>query len=240
MSMNPNKLAFMRQTEFIPINAFTGLGAEPTITTTADASITALGLSDAANDAALANATTGYTGITGVQPGRSWGVGNAVLSEISTFGLAGLLMNTASYDVAHLMQIPPHWDRNFPIRVRVVWTSAAASSGAKRVTWKVMTKTLAFGTTVLAAAATVLSTLIVEQTPSGTAYILEATNKGVIDKTTLTATMTHLAFLVELQALTSFADDKWLIGVEFEYTPRFGRGRNQREARSWEDYQFGT
>lgn len=242
MSMNPNKLAFMRQTDFIPVTNFTGLSAEPTITILGgDAPSEPIGV-DGANDEGLSKTdATDRTGITGVQPMRSWGAGNPVLSEISTTGLPGLLMAAAGDDVAHFMRIPSKWDRNFPIYVRVVWTSSHTGAVVNEtLEWKFLY--LAYSANSgIAIPSIALDTVLVTQAPSTTIRGLVTTANGKINAETFTTVRTHMSFLVEMQAFHGdLGEDKWLLGVEFEYTPRFGRGRNQREGRAWENYQFGT
>lgn len=241
MSMNPNKLSFMRQTEFIPVMDFLGLSGPPTITVdkAAIGLNLELGVSSDTDGVAVCNNTIAndLLGVTGVQPPASCGAGLPVMKEITTLGLSGLLMEEAGDDVRHFMRIPSHWDRNHPIYVRAIWSSLAAAVGDRDITWKFLYALLTANTTALAAPATALDTALVADPPVGTSKTLQATADGIINAGTIADANTHISFLMEMDAFdAAFTEDKYLLGVEFDYTPRFGRGQVRREARSWQAY----
>ena len=239
MSMNPNKLDFQRQTDFIPVTKFSGLADAPTIVVpggNAPDTDTGIGLLADANGTTLTKESADEkVGIVGVQPPRSMGAANPVMKEISTIGLSGLLMVTAGDDVHHFMRVPPYWDREHPLYIRAVWTSDAAAVGNRTVTWKMLLIMMVGGTSAMGPGAAPLTTPIVAQAPKGVVRTLQITANGIFARSSIAGTATHMAFLMEMQAFhVDFSEDKFLLGVEFEYTPRFGRGQNRYEAPVWE------
>jgi hypothetical protein len=45
----------------------------------------------------------------------------------------------------------------------------------------------------------------------------------------------YLHFIVEMDAFNAaLTEDKYLLGIEFEYTPRYGKGTVPKRARVWE------
>lgn len=154
----------------------------------------------------------------------SAGIGSAPLEEINSLGLMGLKMNTAANDVRHVMQVPSVWDRGQPINVRVHWCSAAAAVGDRTVTWKVLYGELTPDTTVLIAPATALDTAIAADVPIGTAFTYQISPTGVIDKNQIAKVAEEMSFLVEMDAKhVDHSEDIFLLGVEFEYTPKYGQ-----------------
>lgn len=164
----------------------------------------------------------------------SVGAGVPLMDEIGTTGLVGCLTDTAGDDIGHTMAIPTNWARNQPIRVRAIWESAAAAVGDRDITWKFLYTLLIPDTTALIVPATALDTVIVADVPLGTALTIQRSPAGVINANTIGDTVLYMAFLMEMQAFNAaLSEDKHLIGVEFEYTPRFGQGKPSPEARAW-------
>jgi hypothetical protein len=119
------------------------------------------------------------------------------------------------------MGIPKNWDRRNDILVRVVWTSAS-STVADTITWKFLYSEIGSGATIIAPA-TALDTVLVIDNVLGTTKC-HKTASGVIKGGSINDTADFLPFLVDMEAFAGgLSEDKWLLGVEFEYTPRFGR-----------------
>lgn len=234
MSINPNKLDFQRQILFIPVTKFLGLSGPPTITVdkAAIGSNLELGVPSDTDGVALCNDTIAddLLGVIGVQPPAGAGTSEPEMKEIGTLGLSGLLMHQGNA-IQHFMQIPPNWDRSHPIYFRVVWSSEAAAVGSRSVTWRV-SYSLAQGNvnTVLDGGNSVLDTAIAADTPKGTAKTLQVTENGILNAGSLASAKTHLMLAVLPNPVTSFSEDKYFLGLEIEYTPRFGRGKNRYEA----------
>jgi hypothetical protein len=130
----------------------------------------------------------------------------------------------------HLMEIPAVWDRGFDIRVRPIWTSAAAAVGARTLTFIFLYQNVDPTVTALAAPTTALNTVLVAHAPRGTSLAVERTNNdsvgvdrpGVITGKSLSSGARYLHFTLEADAIdAAFVEAKWLMGVEFEYTPKY-------------------
>lgn len=231
MALNPNKLAFSRQSLYIPVTTFSGL--LPALTVFGgDASITAIGLADdqAGFNLAKASATTysSYAPVSMASAHDPLGA-SSNLAEISTSGLVGLKMGTAGFKVGHVMPIPDHWDRKHPIYVRVAWTSGS-STAADTVDWLFTYSRMIRGLTVLTSLEDIaLDTAIAQDTADATAYTIQETpngilNGGALENSSNNAIHSWLQFNVELEDFAvGLTEDKFLLGVTFEYTPRFGR-----------------
>lgn len=251
--MNANKMNLMLQRLYIPVTQFSGLlpyatASAPTFTVTKGAITTGteLGLSADATTATVNNNTIASTRIlsTNTPVGaptitptvKSAGVVGSAgkLIEIGTTGLVGLLVDTAGDDVAHMMPIPSNWDRSHQIKARVIWSSEAAAVGNRTITWKIMHKALTLDSDAIATPSTVLDTAIAADAPIGTAKTLQATAWGIINAGKFPTTDEFLAFLVEMDAFhTDFSENKYLVGVQFEFTPKLSREPAQFEAREY-------
>ena len=160
------------------------------------------------------------------------GVGAPDLAEVAAIGLVGCLM-VDSDDLQHIMVIPTNWARNQPIYVRGVWEHAA-STGTKTITWKFLYQLVTPDSTALAKPATALDTAIVADTAITTAQTCQRTAAGIINAGTIGDNVLYMHWLMERDASTgTFSDAVHLLGVEFEYTPRFGQGKPAPEARGW-------
>jgi len=167
----------------------------------------------------------------------SAGAGNAPLTEISTTGIMGLKIAAAANDVRHIMAVPSHWDKHNPIKVRVIWTSASVT-GTDAVTWKFLYDDVVPETTVVGTPSTPLDTAITAlDLVAGVAYTVQATDWGVINKGNIANDALYWKWLVEADAFTGdpYTQGLWLLGVEFEYTPKTEEmeGEYQVRGRPW-------
>lgn len=263
--MNSNKIRYRRFRTFIPVTHFSGLqqkafipagsSANPTLTIAkaAGTASTSPLLETDANGARLVNNTIAAdrTGITGIIAGaftgtpvaidtliQSAGAGNPLIKNINALGLMGLLCASAGDDIRHTMLIPSDLDRAKPVYFRAHWASAAAAVGARTITWKVMYKALVPGTTALAAPSTVLDTPIAAQAPKGTAYTIERSPAGVLNRGSLLGTNKDAlmwSLILEMDAFdAAFVENKYLLGLELEYTPKLSNySKSGPEAPKW-------
>lgn len=151
----------------------------------------------------------------------SAGVGTALLKEVSTFGVMGLLMNTAADEVNHQMLLPGDLDITKPIRVRLHWTSGSSDT-ADTVTWKVRYLKIVPDTTAIVSAATALDVVVAEDNALGTAYIHQTSSWGAIlpAVTAFADNVEVIQWEVEMDAKAAgLTEDLFLMGLELEYTP---------------------
>lgn len=141
--------------------------------------------------------------------------------EISTFGLNGVLLNTAGNMVVTDCMVPEDLDTDKPIKARIVWCSGSIDT-ADTVTWIVKYLALKPNVTALATPSTALdATIAVQTVPVATAYALCKTEWGIILPGTISSEVEHWAWLVELNAFAAgLAEDKFFLGLEIAYTPR--------------------
>lgn len=243
--IDPSKIIFAKQRLYIPVTQFAGLTPQLTVNSAGSiGSNMEIGL-DVNTAAAVIEGGSGITAarvlrapvkLSTVGAGTDAGTART-LEEISTTGLVGLLMATAGDDVRHSMPMPTDWDRDNDINVRAWWTSAYNTTVTDQTaTWKFLYGALAANSGVLAAPATALGTAIAADPPAATAYTIQATAWGTIAGKAIADTADWFNFLVELDAIGgTFTEAKYLMGVEFQYTPRFGNNTYpQREAVAWQ------
>lgn len=164
---------------------------------------------------------TGILGAAGVSVGA--GGGAPVQQEISTFGIVGILMDTAGDLLDHNWSLPADLDREKDILFRLHWTSGSATT-ADTITWKVFYKPIVPDVTTIAAASTALDTVIAQDTVAG-AYIWQATSWGVLNGGTLAYDVEKLMLQVELDAFAvGLTEDKFPLELEIAYTPKRLRG----------------
>lgn len=215
-----------RQTDFLPWTLFTGMCDAPTINILGGAAGTAIGIVTDADGAALTkNAATTRTGIVGVQPPRSAGVGNPVLKEISTLGMMGLLMEADGDNVVTLIRIPDYWDREQKLRFRVIWTTASVTA-ADTIDWKILYNVAAVDA-IIPTTAAALSTVIAQDTVGGTtARVIKATANGILNAGVLPPLARYIVLTVEMDDFAAgLTEDKWFLGLEIEHTVRQSLGR---------------
>lgn len=162
---------------------------------------------------------TGIIGAAGVSVGTHTGA--PVQQEISTFGMASILLDTAGDMLVTDGMIPADLDPAKNIKVRAVWTSGSTDT-ADTVTWLVTYKAFVPNVTALATPATALDTVIAAQdVPVATAYALCKTAWGIINGGTISDQAENWAWNVEMDAFDAgLAEDKFLLGLEIAYTPR--------------------
>lgn len=225
MSLNPNRLSLHRQVDYIPVQSFSGMGGPPTITILGgDASITAIGLSDDADDAQLSKvAATNRVGVSGVQPPASLGNGFPILTVLpGALNLSGLKMEAAGDDVNHFMRIPNYWDRRNDLLLRAVWTSGSGVT-SDGITWKFLYSLFDGNDSALVVPSTVLDTPWVADNVLANAD-LQITENGLLKGGTIPDTSRWMMFLVEMDAFDAgLTENKYLLGLEIEFTPRLGR-----------------
>lgn len=171
-------------------------------------SVSAINEGGAANDAYGVNWEGSHTGA-------------PISKEISTFGINGILLDTATDTVQHDAAIPYDLDPRHPVYMRVVWTSGSTDV-TDTVGWVVKYKQLVPNVTALATAATALdSTIAAMDVPVATAYALCKTGWGRINGGTITDTAEHWVLYVEMNTFDAgLAEDKFFLGLEVAYTPR--------------------
>lgn len=149
------------------------------------------------------------------------GTGAPVQQEVSTFGLVGVLMDTAADELNHLMLLPYDLDITQPLYARVHWTSGSATT-ADTIDWLVRYLKIVPDTTVLASAATALDTQPSQDTVIG-AYTHQVTSWGVLDPrvTAIADTVEMIEWEVEMDAFAAgLTEDKFFLGLELAYTPK--------------------
>lgn len=164
----------------------------------------------------------------------SVGAGDPVFQEVSTFGINGCLMPDDGDDVRHFMRIPTDWDRDNNIYVRMIYLTRSVTA-ADTITWKFLYGLIIPNTDAMAAPATALDTPLVAEVVTGTDYTVERTDvAGVLNGGTIADAVLYWAFLCEKDADVGISEDIQLLGVEFEYTIKMGRGNRVSEPEAWE------
>lgn len=238
--LGASKIASVRQRMFIPVNNFTGLEiAAPTMTIGAigaASTVRQIGIESDLGDEPLVSSdiASDATGVTGVQkpPIASAGPGAPELIEIGTLGLMGMLLDSASDAIRHLMLIPSEWNRKHKVDVRIIWSSEAAAVGDRDVTWRFYYRPVAHGSSAMAVPTDFLG--FDAQAPTGTAKALErSATAEELDLSAYDSSYQYLFIMLVLNAFdAAFTENKYLLGVEFEYTPRYGRWLQSFKGRS--------
>lgn len=237
MALSRNSVGRFRDWLWLPVQSFGGLAPRMTVTKSAILASSELGLSADADAFDVENNTIAATRHS-FAPIKRVSLADAIGAagseeEITTSGIAGLKMNTAGMNISGIMPIPPHWDLRHKIRVAVVYTTAAAAVGARTITWIVTYKPLRRSTAsnLLTTTKVALDTAIAVDIPSGVAYTPEVTEYGVIGEKDLMGALSggfgldFLTFNVEMDAFNAaLTEDKWLLGVIFEFSTRNSRG----------------
>ncbi len=172
-------------------------------------------------------------GVTGVHTGAP------VFQEVSSFGVTGVLLDTAADEINTYLILPDDMDLSKRIYGRIHWTSGSTDI-TDTVTWKLWYKPIIFNTTAVLAigntGGTALDKVIAAQdVPVATAYAWTVTEEGYMDAGKLPDTTGALLLSVELDAFDAgLAEDKLVLGVELRYTPRrfIGSDGMQQEAKN--------
>lgn len=151
--------------------------------------------------------------------------GAPISKEISTFGVNGILMDTAADEVNTYMPLPHDIDLSKRIYARVHWTSGSTDV-ADTITYKVWYKTIVFNTTAIAAigntGGTALDKVVAQDTvPVATAYAWCVTEEGYIDAGKFGDNVEGLLWSIEMDAFAAgLTEDKFVLGLEVRYSPR--------------------
>lgn len=234
MAMDPRKLTGVRDKLYIPVTEFSGLtpalyikgggsigtNMELGITDDVAAGVLAGAAGLAANTVLLGEShLDAVTLRSATTPGTSDTTG-AVLAPMVN-GLMALKMNNNDESVAHLLRVPPQWDLSQDIKVSAVWATDSTTV-ADTVLWLVTYGAMTPNTTVLAAAATALDTVIAVDNVIGAANVIQQSPQGIIDGGSIAAAATFLTLLVEMATKAGgLAEDIHFIGLEFDFVKKF-------------------
>jgi hypothetical protein len=138
--------------------------------------------------------------------------------ELSTFGVGAVQFAQEGDEWCQMWELPKDLDVHFPIYFKVKWSSeSTAEDGATFI----LTYHDAGIGEALAAADTALSTPLVEDTHTGTAFTVNKTEAGVIAADTLSDGDT-LVLETEIHATDATIGSEYIyfLGLEIEYTPK--------------------
>lgn len=161
---------------------------------------------------------SGWLGATTVRVGQ--GVGAPVEQEISTLSVVGAFLDTAGDELNHNMLLPSDLDVHQKVEVRIHFTTGSATA-ADTIAWKFFYTQIVPNVTTIIEPATALGAAIASMTVTGTAYSYQTTGWGQILPGVLSEKAEAILFKVELDAFAAgLTEDKFLLGVEFRYTPK--------------------
>jgi hypothetical protein len=129
------------------------------------------------------------------------GTGAPELTEISTFGIAGLLMEAG--DMHSLKwRVPDSCDLSQDIAFEIEWmsTNATAAAGGS-VSWIMTYEPIIIGATAYSAIDTALDTPITLLDPNAAQYVPKLTSEGIISGGTISTEATDLLLRVESDAI---------------------------------------
>lgn len=245
MSMDSSKLSVARQTTFIGIHQFSSM--IPMLVVESSGSILAnaeIGLSANTDSASL----EGGTGITAqrILKDSKNPVGardyidpaNLRLRVMGATGLQAILFPTGAINVGprHFMPIPSEWDKDHPVYVYVYWECGSGQQAAS-VTWRLLFEIISLGSSPQWGGTPLgqLDTAISAVSPVTAGDVQYRTGPGVFAakrfKTSSTGVTDPvprlLSFALGTAAISGWTGGKtpFLYGIEFEYTPRWGRGK---------------
>lgn len=166
---------------------------------------------------------TGVSGTAGVDTGLHTGA--PVSQEISSFGVAGILLDTAADEVNTYLPVPDDIDFSKRIYARVHWTSGSTDV-ADTITWKVWYKALIPNVTAILAigntGGVALDSVVPQDTvPVATAYAWCTTEAGYIDAGKLSDQTEAWLWSIELDAFAAgLTEDKFPLALEIRYSPK--------------------
>ena len=161
---------------------------------------------------------SGLIGAAGVSAGV--GVGAPVQQEVSTFGIVGVLLDTAGDELNHMAMLPYDFDTAHPLYLRVHFTTGSATA-ADTIDWLVRYTQLVPNVTTLVNPSTAPAVNIVQMTVTGTAYSYQVTSWARINGGVISNKAEAILLEVEMDAFAAgLTEDKLLLGLELMYTPR--------------------
>lgn len=161
------------------------------------------------------------------------GANTTSVGEVSTFGITGVTMTTATDRLNHLMKLPWDLDPKKNIYISCDWC-ANTTSTSEAVTWLVTYRAMQANVTALAAAATALDTDIASDAhPVATAYTYAQSPEGIIKAGTLTPATDGIIWRVEMNT-ENLSGSVIFLGLNVRYSPRRMRGPDgmAREAKA--------
>ena len=231
--LDPSKLSFARQVDYLHVGQFSGLATLMSVAGgAAPATDAGIGLAtDGGNFALTKTSATACTSqdipvrrVSAVSP-------TAYLSEIGTSGQVGLLI-AAGEAIRTLFRIPNCWDRRHPLNLRAHWTSGS-NDDSDSVLWTIKYFQVAPEIGSVAGTFLALNTAVPDDPCVGRALDEQVTENGVLNAGTLVDASRHIALEVAATTLTGITEALHLLGLEIEYTPRFGVRHNRDEAAIW-------
>lgn len=145
------------------------------------------------------------------------------VGEVSTFGITGVTMTTATDRLNHLLKLPWDLDPKKNIYISCDWC-ANTTSTSEAVTWLVTYKALTKNVTTLAAATTALDSVIgSDPHPVATAYTYCESPAGIIKGGTLTPVTDGMIVRVEMNT-EDLSGSVIFLGLNIWYSPRRLRG----------------
>lgn len=143
------------------------------------------------------------------------------VAEIGSTGTTGLKMTAAGNSVMHGMALPRAYDPQYPLKIRVHWSSGSTDV-ADTIAWLVQYTPIVYNTTAIIDPATALDTVIAQDlVPAATANIWCTTEWGQINGKKFAQNVEAILFEIEMDAFAvGLAEAKHLLGLELAWTPR--------------------
>ena len=165
----------------------------------------------------------GFTGTVSSDVLQPLGTGPPLITEVSSFGFAGLSIAAAGNMGAYMdFEFPSVADPTEEIGVRCIWAPNGTVSTSDAILFAVQYDQVDIGE-VMVTAATTLDTAIAIQSPSATTtLLLHRTSRGVINanKFDFTARQGGILWEVNAPTLTNFsANEVVFLGLELDYIP---------------------
>ena len=153
--------------------------------------------------------------------------GAPVLGELASFGYTGLVINADNDAISHLMSFPSMWDIEKEIGIRVRWAVDATVATSDTITWTFVYDQADVAEQ-LGNPSTALDTVLVEESPSSTITLANYRSpRGIIAANTFDAAAIDGMFGFTLSCVIGAnpaADEIHLLGIDFDYYPRWTIG----------------
>jgi len=139
---------------------------------------------------------------------------------VQQFGTSGVAIATK---VEGKLWLPPHWDPNFALGMRLIW-STGSTTAADTITWTVLQNVISLGSAIAAATGALNTTIAVGILGTTTANQMQVTSRGIRNAGWATraqlTTGAMLQFSVDVTATDIDAGEKvWVYGMIFDYMP---------------------